>query len=592
MPLKDRETTQKKVWKYFSKDQKSLDSNFRDRNVRPLFAVVGTPGSGKTRFMAEVLKQPHPSVAAQFQNYMHIHATYNNGNEFVASIDGRNSVCGFALRILYHHFIETTVGERFQDQFRKMFKAIEKCVDVEEFDIPKALQLIREDYVHTNKLGLTAVVTIAIGFDEYNKFLPRDGEALNHLVDALGSAMLTPPPGVRMLLLFAGTSEQGILNAGLGSSFPVKTLRLAPLSEPSSLAIVAEIMSSQNVATHSRLRNMLTDIGGHPRLLQRLVEKLSKYPSLDEVNWDVMTEKLISTVQERWIGVNESKFIENIILQMVQRKQITQTEPVPGSDTITYDAIEQLEMGLRFDKGTPYWPPMYLRTWVYNYDGQREYFRMALSHTLSASSDGEQLFTWQHFERFCAQFLALKIAAFADMTVNVSELFKGALIATNALEGLELSISGKHFQPLRAKAAISDQTFPRKSKLTQNGVEFEWRECHRVVINNEGAPFDFFANVRALGCKNGFFICGQAKYYTTTQLTLETIKEELKKVTQAMKKAHYKHWMLLIVTTGQFQGTASDLPERCAVVSASQFAAFFSRPLADRVHFKCKYCAM
>lgn len=110
------------------------------------------------------------------------------------------------------------------------------------------------------------------------------------------------------------------------------------------------------------------------------------------------------------------------------------------------------------------------------------------------------------------------------------------------------------------------------------------------MVNNERAPFDFFVHLEEVGSEQGYFICGQTKYYKTTQLTMEQIEEELKKVNRAMKKARLDNWMLLVITTGQFTGTEEQLPNRCAVVSSRQFEAFFAKPFAERVHFRCTYC--
>jgi hypothetical protein len=112
--------------------------------------VVGTPGSGKTRFIAEVLKQPHPSMAEHFPNYLHLHATYNNGND-MTDLDKKAPARCFALRMLYHYFMEGDRKLHLEVMLNTLCRATE-CLDHNSFTVKTALQLIREDYIERNKL--------------------------------------------------------------------------------------------------------------------------------------------------------------------------------------------------------------------------------------------------------------------------------------------------------------------------------------------------------------------------------------------------------------------------------------------------------
>jgi hypothetical protein len=305
---------------------------------------------------------------------------------------------------------------------------------------------------------------------------------------------------------------------------------------------------------------------------------------LAEVNWLAARAVLAKRMRRTWSGLKQAALLENVLVAMFQRQPVSPSHLLPGGDTLTYDWLEQHELGLRYDEhGAPYWPHLCLQAWIGRYDVlKRQYFRTTLDHALRASMDGEE-FTWQQFERFCSQYLAVKLAAFADGgEIKLATLLRSALIATD-LQERDLAIpADSTFARGAGRVKTAHKTVPRKVNLTDRGVPIRWRSTASVVLNQEGVPFNFFAQVSSPDFKRGYFLCGHTKYYTATRLTLAHITAALNKVRKAMKKAHFKNWMLLVITTAQFEGDAAQLPERCAVVSARQCAAFFTTPFTAR----------
>lgn len=240
----------KLVWDEFRSEQAV---NAHDRAFSFL-AIVGTPGSGKTRFVAEALKQPHPSVAEHFAHYLHLHTTYNNGNG-MTQLDVQDPARCFALRLLHHYFTEGAV--RLREFLATLYKATLGLGD-SGFSLDTALEIIREDYIRTNKLEANTVVNIAIGVDECSgspAHASRGSSALQQIVQVLGSTRLDPPKGVRLFVLFAGASQLSIVSAGLGSEFRVQCLRLAPLKTPSALTIISDVLKSEAVFTDACLKS-------------------------------------------------------------------------------------------------------------------------------------------------------------------------------------------------------------------------------------------------------------------------------------------------------------------------------------------------
>ncbi len=575
----DRNELYEQIWQTFLTEK---NSSTTDRTKWPLQAIVGTPGSGKTRFMAEVLHQPHQSVAKHFQHYLYIHATYNNGNE-VTDIDRKAPARCLALRLLYHYFIEGPPNVCLDDVFGDLYE-LTKPLDESSFSIRTALALIREDYILTHNLGDDVTFNIAIGLDEYNKFLTgAPGESssfeIRQIVKALGRSKLCPPSNTRIYVLLAGTSRRSIIDAGHYSTFPICPHRLDPLSETSALTIIANYFESNGVYTNACMRNLLLDIGGHPRTIESLVIQMSKYSSVADVNWTIVRQVLAKSMATSWDGTSKVS-LENVIIAMVKRAPQSSDE-IPGCNSVTFDSLEQRELGLRFDQyNVPYWPYLSLHAWTEQTSGHNERFHSMLRYTLESCTDGD-LFTRQHFERFCAQYLALRIAAFGEGQVHVHTLLRGAVIAKD-VQDYELIIP-KHTKYC-GRVLTANKTFPSKRTLVdERGMPINWCNTGRVVVNNEGAPFDFFVNFAVEGLENGFFICGRTKYYNTAQLTLEQVETSVNKVKKAMKKAHLKHWMLLVVTTSQCDFREEELPARCAVVSARQFEHFFAKPFAERV---------
>jgi hypothetical protein len=104
MPWLDREIAYEEMWRIFRLLQTRKSA---DRTEWPIPSVIGAPGCGKTRFLAEAIRHPHPSVAEFFPNLAHIHVTYNNGcnpsmEDFAKNPGAQHSI---AVRLLYHYFI-------------------------------------------------------------------------------------------------------------------------------------------------------------------------------------------------------------------------------------------------------------------------------------------------------------------------------------------------------------------------------------------------------------------------------------------------------------------------------------------------------
>lgn len=453
--------------------------------------------------------------------------------------------------------------------------------------IHTALELIREDYIQAHGLDHTTTVNIALGLDEYNKFLTSGASAsceIRQIVASLASTRLRPPTNTRVFVLVAGTSRRAIIDAGYYSTLVIYSHRLAPLSEASALTILGNYFQSTDMCTNAGMRTLLLDIGGHPRLLEWLVREMNQYSSEADVNWSAVRHVLTTTMATSWDGTSMAA-LESVLMAMFKREPQA-TDEIQGHSPLTIDGLEQRELGLRFDEwNVPYWPCLYLHAWTSQLSGHRKHFHSALRYTLDRCTDGE-LFTRQHFARFCAQYLALRIATFDEEHVPVHTLLRGAAMAKDVREcNLEVIIP-KH-ESYGGRVLTTNKPFPfKRSLIDAYGVPIDWRNTGRVVVNKEGAPFDFFVNLGVPGLEEGFFICGHTQYYNNERLTAEHVMTALKKVTKAMKKAHLKHWMLLILTIGQCDLSAEELPARCAVVSASQFQHFFTKPLAERVLFR------
>ena len=588
MAFLDREALYKQVWDEFNVQRKLCTA---DRKCWKMVACVGTPGSGKTRFLAEVLKAPHPLVASHFRNYAHIHATYNNGNETTQWDLTLPPNQSFATRLLYHYFVEHRgVNPKCISSF---FNEVGEKTEYHWVDFYTALTLIRDDVIAQQKLDCRETVHVAIGVDEFNKLLPSTNPhasplLLKQLVASLGSTMISPPPDTKFYVLFGGTASHSVQDAGLGSSFDVTLLRLPPLKIDSSIFIAEQILSWEHVRTNPCLRSLLVDIGGHPRLLQYLLQLLKEYQSPEEVDWCKIQIEYSRVVRERLSGVAAD------VLVIALRDFITQkiVEPYnfikPG---VTYEDLEQKEIGLSLvrdkDGCKIYWPFICLQSWCL---GSRD-TSLALYQAVQGvcrSTLTAELYTWQNFERFCAQFMALRIASYAEQgNISLAGFLRGAVFSQLTKFDIELVLKDIQTGLVRE----SDDTFPSKKSLRRNGGLIDWQQTGQVVVNNEGAPFDFFFNVPATGLTKGFFICGQVKYYTTATLTAQMVQREYKKVKKAMKKAKFGDWCLLIVTIGDFDGLADDIPERCALVSRKNFEEFFTKTFADRAQFSCKFTA-
>lgn len=135
--------------------------------------------------------------------------------------------------------------------------------------------------------------------------------------------------------------------------------------------------------------------------------------------------------------------------------------------------------------------------------------------------------------------------------------------------------------------------FPKNKSLhtpTKNNP-ISWDKTATVVINNEGAAFDFFCHFDSLSFKSGLIVCGQTKYFKESTLPLATVMEEYEKVVEEMDH-EFSNWILVIFITGRFVGDVDDIPEKCAIIASNEFSDFFTPSFADRIYFSCRYSAV
>jgi hypothetical protein len=72
--------------------------------------------------------------------------------------------------------------------------------------------------------------------------------------------------------------------------------------------------------------------------------------SLAEVNWLAVRAVLANRMRRNWSGLKQAALLENVLVAMFQRQPVSPLQLLPGSDTLTYDWLEQHELGLRYDE--------------------------------------------------------------------------------------------------------------------------------------------------------------------------------------------------------------------------------------------------
>jgi len=567
-PLVARRLASKSLWE--AVQQHLSNPNKADKQLHPIPLACGSPGIGKSRLAMEVVNMLTAEADGDFRDLfaecVHIGITFNMRSPVSPfdihppgdlsnpkMLDSAQHM--LAVRILFSAFGQSMHFKTFQTLFRQR----SLCV-------ADSLLCVRSGMATSGSDGL-----IVIAVDEFNK-LGEGSDLLRPMISALGAVQMNPPPGVRVVVLLAGTDwrdAQQIITKSIGVP---QSLPLVLFGEDDVVTILNSIQERLlvSIGMHWRcswqFRALVQDVNGHPRLLEKLVELVLKVPRDADVDWPLVESSVVSFAFEAYSFSLTRQVCNAILRQWFLADAIDVDAALHEGSEATW--ISLFERGLvYFDNDRVRLPWLWLRK-ISSVAG--------VSMTSAAQRQAtDPLQWWQQFELFVVDFMVLRARILRNPTMR--SLLQGALVSSTS-EATVLSATVR----IDASPRVSFVQFPR----TTPTVACDGTVCFK---NGNGAPSDAVWPE----CAPGVVLYIQMKNWEgltqgpSNAVTLGTIVEEVGKAIDAHNDAGLSLTAFhLFVTSRPLHEdvTPADLPLNTAVVGPRQFDEIFG-PLARRAHF-------
>ncbi|CAG8437484.1 16972_t:CDS:2 [Funneliformis caledonium] len=584
----------------------------QDRNLHPIPFLACGPGTGKSRFLQELvniirdkaLSSGDQNVVSILGSAVFLNVTYGNGTEasdFDVSIGAEASI---ALRILFSYFVHGNKSfAGFRDKIGK-----ENARELTLSLVLRAIYLskLKEDK-NINELA------IIVGIDEVNKLHDKDYDKFLHLVSAVGSAscnftvdLISEETGssipektgkVFFAPVFAGTVEGPLQSIITKSMHPPLQLPLHLLDIEDMLKIACNLGFDEDYVYKNNLfRRLISDIGGQVRALEVFYENISvasRNQKLDDINLLSIMNKIEVVLGTRYAFRNHARIVTPVLANAILYRPVN-ADDSPGKDandqpvsykTLKSNGILTLEPT---DEGNSFYirlPYLWVRLLIIHAGNSINKFW----HVMIDPNDP---FYWQDWEIFNVKFWALRYCLFSALgheKIKLKELLKGTRYSNLMDEDMDVDI------PDHTSICVHylNHRFP-PSNRNYDMVDSEGRICkvlfndnNKIYKNGGGAEGDGFCFL--VGERKIIFLSFQMKWREKDSANPEKIddkliKDEYKKSTDVSTKIGLDDWILLILSNRKSTYTM-DLPLNCVIVDIDNFNDFYGNIYSSRAQF-------
>ena len=378
--------------------------------------VSSLPGGGKTRLLLELL-----SLLSDFNALYYI--SFHNFSKFDEEYDTVYDVGSFKKSIAMRMLFQAVQIQEESSQRKQHFSTWLKEVRYEKLlhinSIPEAIKL----------LGGDPSQKCVLAVDEASKLQYKE-TAIARLIEVLGDAML----GTKVFSFMAGTLLTTFAQAAATSTYNINPIQLRPLSFDQQSTILDANKSLGNIAwrCNGKAKWILSLLGGHPRLLEVFIDKLSQslggHDDLSEVIWtDVESEcKRCFLAVGTILNVSLAKRLIDVILL---REKVQANSPLLPNSRETYEYLQQnsaivlepISSDPRYFNPTI--PFLHFRDFVHLANSGDEDIYRHLYSLVHMASD-----SFASFEKFVATHTAVMNGLFAQRHTNVvrlSQLYAG-----------------------------------------------------------------------------------------------------------------------------------------------------------------------
>lgn len=579
----------------------------KDRNSHPIPFLAGGPGTGKSRFLQELmniirnkaLNSGDKDIISILGNAVFLNVTYGNETEASDSDVNIGAEASVALRILYNYFVHgnTNVGfAKFRDETVGQENAKKLTLDL-------VLRTICESKREEDRnIGKIAII---VGIDEINKVYNKSYQKFRDLISTISSMSCNPE--MFFVPVLSGTVEGPIQTIITESMHLPLQLPLHLLDINDMLKIAFDLGFDENFIYQNNLfRCMISDIGGQVRALEMFYDRISdaskthswndidlldimislevelgkRYPFNKYAN--IITPVLANAILERPVDDNESLDIDK---SKQSKQSMDESKPSITYKSLKSSGILTLEpVNAKFYVRLPY---LWIRLLV------RKAVNIPINKFWYEMINPDEPFYWQDWEIFNVKFLALRYCLFSALghkQIELKELLKGAHYSGDL--DVNANVDIPDYKSVSIHCLI--HRFPSSNASNVN-YDTKGSTCNispknnsKIYKNGGGAEGDGFCFLITNG--KPMFLSLRMKWREQDSVNPEKINDDLiKKEYEKSEKVAKEiglgdNWILLILSIREGSYT-KELPSNCVIVDNGNFNDFYGKIYSSRAQF-------
>ncbi|CAB4399715.1 unnamed protein product [Rhizophagus irregularis] len=487
----------------------------QDRNFHPIPFLACGPGTGKSRFLQELVNiicnkasnSGDQDIMSILGNAVFLNVTYGNRTEasdFDVNIGAEASI---ALRILFSYFVHGN----------KSFVGFRDKIGQENARGLTLSLVLRAIYLSKLKEDKNIYeLAIIVGIDEINKLHDKNYDKFRDLINSVGSAscnfivdLISEEIGssipektgkVFFVPVIAGTVVGPLQSIITKSMHPPLQIPLHLLDIEDMLKIACNLGFDENFIYRNNLfRRMISDVGGQVRALEIFYDHIldaSKTHGWDDIDLLDIMKSLEVELSKRYPFNKYINIITPVLANAILERPVNENETFDkdeSNQSISYKLLKSSGILTLEPANTGFYiriPYLWIRLLV------KKSANKSINKFWHVMIDPDEPFYWQNWEIFNVKFWALRYCLFSALRykqIELKELLEGAHYSDNLDVNANVDIPDHE--------SVSTHYLMRPSDANYNMLNTEGKTCNislkdnsKICKNGEGADGDWFCS--------------------------------------------------------------------------------------------------